>query len=818
MLVRKRRESSVSRQHFFIYCGFLTVLLAFPCWVFGVAPHGHKTVFRYRSYVGARPDWVSPHYSAGEIEHSYSGDIIPLYRGDGFELLEVTDFNGATEYIRAADAISTVDDADHDSFTIQAWFMAHNVAGTRCLLSNMHAYNGFSLKIINGELRGSMRLENNGSVNKDITGGTIDPDKWYYVAFRVKENADTYDMRLFVNGVQVHEKVVDHYDGIRPSSEHPMVAAEPGNGDALGEFFQGYIYAVSITNYAVEVLDYLANEAIRDGSRYFGMISYHDYLSTTKGPDYRIHDTIEKYPEVADYVQQRFHCPFMNDEYVPQGVATNGADLLYLTMYHKTTAGTLGSHPSILVEVTADGHLRRVMQLQELDGDGWHKGHVGGVAYWDGHIYSPDGSNVLRYELNQAEEYYFDPETFNNPRGDQCPLPASAVYACILAGNDGISFLSAATDYDGTPILWTGQFEDDATPDLNIVGFAIEPDGTIAGDSPRHVYKLPVDKVQGVDCYESSPFQHKFYLATSYGDKPSKIYDVAYGRDEYTGGDPTEVDSYSEVFEGPAGFEDVGMIGGDLWCVSESGARHYQKRSSPWSDLFPFVFSCRFRWDEDFETNDFSKYPWSHSGDADWRVVASDYHLGEHAAQAGAIDNSQSSALQVTLSCSSGAITFWRKVESESDYDYLTFYIDDVPQGSWSGAEDWSHQSYPVAAGTRTFKWTYAKAIIVSTGADTAWIDDIVFPPLMMTVPSCWECPTHCHGDTDCDGDIDTVDWPILRDSFGAVYPETDYHPCADFDHDGYVDTVDWPPFRDKFGVTTLPADCPIGGTWPPGE
>ena len=84
------------------------------------------------------------------------------------------------------------------------------------------------------------------------------------------------------------------------------------------------------------------------------------------------------------------------------------------------------------------------------------------------------------------------------------------------------------------------------------------------------------------------------------------------------------------------------------------------------------------------------------------------------------------------------------------------------------------------------------------------------------SVPPCWLCDTQCQGDIDCDGDVDTVDWPTFRDAFGATYPEAHYNPCGDMDHDGDVDTVDWPQFRDNFQVEPLAGGCPTGGTWPP--
>jgi len=135
---------------------------------------------------------------------------------------------------------------------------------------------------------------------------------------------------------------------------------------------------------------------------------------------------------------------------------------------------------------------------------------------------------------------------------------------------------------------------------------------------------------------------------------------------------------------------------------------------------------CRFV--EGFETADFSKMPWQHSGDASWVVTSQRYFLGAYSAQAGAIDNDESTTLRVTLECVSGNISFYRKVSSESGYDYLKFYVDGLEEGNWSGQEDWAQTSLPVEAGIRTFQWTYLKDSSASADDDTARIDDIVFP------------------------------------------------------------------------------------------
>ncbi|MBW7992512.1 MAG: hypothetical protein FVQ84_21195 [Planctomycetes bacterium] len=131
---------------------------------------------------------------------------------------------------------------------------------------------------------------------------------------------------------------------------------------------------------------------------------------------------------------------------------------------------------------------------------------------------------------------------------------------------------------------------------------------------------------------------------------------------------------------------------------------------------------------EDFETADFTKFAWVNSGDGNWDITFLERYAGTYGAETGKINDNESMTLRVSVECTSGDITFYRKVSSEPACDYLKFYIDGVEKVKWSGMEDWDAVSFPVAAGTRTFEWTYSKDGSLSRGADTAWIDEIVFP------------------------------------------------------------------------------------------
>ncbi|MCD4697850.1 MAG: hypothetical protein K8S16_16615, partial [Bacteroidales bacterium] len=139
---------------------------------------------------------------------------------------------------------------------------------------------------------------------------------------------------------------------------------------------------------------------------------------------------------------------------------------------------------------------------------------------------------------------------------------------------------------------------------------------------------------------------------------------------------------------------------------------------------------------EDWETGDFNKHPWSFNGNADWLLTTSNPFEGAYSAQSGDIGDNQTSELIITLEITAtDTISFYRKVSSEGDYDYLRFYIDGSLQDQWAGEVAWGQVSYPVSAGLHSFKWVYYKDGLVSNGSDCGWIDYIIFPPFHITTP-----------------------------------------------------------------------------------
>jgi len=201
--------------------------------------------------------------------------------------------------------------------------------------------------------------------------------------------------------------------------------------------------------------------------------------------------------------------------------------------------------------------------------------------------------------------------------------------------------------------------------------------------------------------------------------------------------------------------EDSTRVSGNKWGIDFVGDKASVPPAGPVPPPPALYYST-----EEFETGDFIKLPWAHSGDGNWTVTSDEKYSGAYSAQAGSINHDESSTLWVRLDCIDGDITFYRKVSSELACDYLEFYIDGVRKGRWSGTTDWDQVSFPVRTGTRIFEWAYSKDGSISTDADAAWIDNIVFPI---------DCGTLC--DFDGNGQVNFIDFAFFASQWLGPRP-----------------------------------------------
>src|SRR2546425_908344 len=94
----------------------------------------------------------------------------------------------------------------------------------------------------------------------------------------------------------------------------------------------------------------------------------------------------------------------------------------------------------------------------------------------------------------------------------------------------------------------------------------------------------------------------------------------------------------------------------------------------------------------------------------------------------------------LTIRSGSGVGSFDYRVSSETNWDWLEFYVNGVPGLSppsqrWSGEAGWATYQFSVPAGTNALVWRYVKDPTTSAGSDAAFIDNVDIPPVP-TVPT----------------------------------------------------------------------------------
>lgn len=152
---------------------------------------------------------------------------------------------------------------------------------------------------------------------------------------------------------------------------------------------------------------------------------------------------------------------------------------------------------------------------------------------------------------------------------------------------------------------------------------------------------------------------------------------------------------------------------------------------------------------EDFESADFGNFDWATSSSIPWQISNSGAYEGIYCVKSGDIGNDAISNLLLYYYdvLTDDSISFYVKISSEENADYLKFYIDDVFISKWSGFEDWQKYSFPVSAGDHVFKWEYSKNESDGIGYDRAWVDYISLPATISSNVYAGVDDTICQGE-----------------------------------------------------------------------
>jgi len=123
---------------------------------------------------------------------------------------------------------------------------------------------------------------------------------------------------------------------------------------------------------------------------------------------------------------------------------------------------------------------------------------------------------------------------------------------------------------------------------------------------------------------------------------------------------------------------------------------------------------------------------WTTTGNSYWYAQADETHDGIDAARSG--DNLPPDA-RSQLQCrveGPGTLSFWWKVSSEEESDWLRFSVGELQKAAISGtnASAWGQENFDIPAGTHTLTWSYDKDRSEGEGEDAAWVDQVAFVPL----------------------------------------------------------------------------------------
>jgi len=310
--------------------------------------------------------------------------------------------------------------------------------------------------------------------------------------------------------------------------------------------------------------------------------------------------------------------------------------------------------------------------------------------------------------------------------------------------NDG-NWHQVGFKYDGSTgeIIWDGGYTG-----VTVTKNYTDNDNTFIIGSLHSTYSYPFDG--GID-------EFRIYNYTLSASELSQTYQNAIGTAGY--GNLKMEENYFGDYQAPSYSDnstnttqageptEFRVKWTDNYNLSGGGFIFYWHNGTNWTktsnsgDLESGEQSQEGEAEEDFEGS-FPPEGWQTGGDANWFQDSSTYYSGSHSAASGDISHNQKTWLKVTKTFSEDRdITFYWKVSSENNYDWLCFCVDKACGDTGctcsgysgtaderiSGSVDWTQVTHSVSAGTHTFTWCYKKDVSVSSGSDMGWIDLVGF-------------------------------------------------------------------------------------------
>lgn len=114
---------------------------------------------------------------------------------------------------------------------------------------------------------------------------------------------------------------------------------------------------------------------------------------------------------------------------------------------------------------------------------------------------------------------------------------------------------------------------------------------------------------------------------------------------------------------------------------------------------------------------------------APWFGQTQESHDEADAARSAQVGNNTNTWFETVVD-GRGTLSFWYKVSSEPDYDWLIVTADDVVALTACGETSWIQKTLEFdSPGQHVVRWTYKKDVSESAGSDAAWVDGVKWTP-----------------------------------------------------------------------------------------
>ena len=467
-------------------------------------------------------------------------------------------------YLKSKEKVELIFEGNH-KLSGEAWFQTDSLNGSIFSWNDTTQSYGIDLYLSDGNLNLERRTNDTAIVL--ISNTNFELKKWYHIIWTINVSDSDVDLEFYINNyLDISKTIILNSDvGLSNVNSYVFIGKSESKTELLN--FSGILSAISFKSYIPDE-NYLKTNVPFDGSEYFGIPSYHNYSIGIMNKE--VNQIISYNPTE---IMESAIVPYMDDDFIPQGITNSHEDdkndyenpMIYTSLYNKTVDGVTGNKKSIIVEMDPnnDYNVQRCFQLNgQLE-----YSHNGGIAFFNKKIYVSSAGYIETYSIPDYTE------------GADKYITLERSYLASVS-----SIASYMTYYKDT--VWVGDFV--KSGDAYIKGYPLKEDGAVNISATPKTYKVLI-KTQGIAWTNINGIDF-LMISVSYGDSFSKTYRVS--RTNLTS---TQAPIPDKVFTLPAGGEDLTFDNDkNLISQSESGAKYFQKRSSPWDTFYPFIYKISY--------------------------------------------------------------------------------------------------------------------------------------------------------------------------------------------------------------------------------